>query len=431
MTDRIKKAKQELGALKERPPMKTTAVPWSDRTAAVMAILSEVVYEKFDEENRDIAKLVADTVGLLTKGEKGKTADSPSAEQIEKKLLDFAVAIQNPVKDGSDANSDLRNALAAFDYQLAGVFNSPSAFQQAGFRNSVFGWLKAAWRFVSKILRGNVSGFAFLHDTQGMIVVRPPKSERTGPPPTDDVLKDPGEIVIVFRGTQQMRDWLTNINTSKREVEAKHRESGKVFIGNFHAGFYEALDSVWKQIQPQIQAANEIAPGAPVYLTGHSLGGALATIATWRLEQETDLPIASCYTFGAPRCGDKNLTNSYATPIHRVVNGGDPVPFVPPSYILLDIFKIGARLIPNWGERIAKFLVQRQKFQHYGQQRYLPMLTRGPDGRYPDFELRMGVHPLERVARTIARIFNGGVRNPAYYHSMGIYRRKLIQWYKR
>lgn len=41
--------------------------------------------------------------------------------------------------------------------------------------------------------------------------------------------------------------------------------------------------------------------------TGHSLGGALATLAAVEVAQEQDLPGVKCITFGAPRTGTLQL----------------------------------------------------------------------------------------------------------------------------
>lgn len=39
----------------------------------------------------------------------------------------------------------------------------------------------------------------------------------------------------------------------------------------------------------------------PIYVTGHSLGAALATIAAARIAVEHDLPLAALYTVGSPK----------------------------------------------------------------------------------------------------------------------------------
>ena len=71
-----------------------------------------------------------------------------------------------------------------------------------------------------------------------------------------------------------------------------------------------------------------------LYLTGHSLGGALATIAACELLAE--FPITGIYTFGQPRVGDAVtaafIRYHYPTGYHRFVFDDDIVPRVPPGY---------------------------------------------------------------------------------------------------
>jgi alpha-beta hydrolase superfamily lysophospholipase len=73
----------------------------------------------------------------------------------------------------------------------------------------------------------------------------------------------------------------------------------------------------------------------PLFLTGHSLGGALATLAASRW------PARACYTFGAPRVGDGAFARTLRAPLYRVVNGQDVVPRVPPASDLLGFADAG------------------------------------------------------------------------------------------
>ena len=75
---------------------------------------------------------------------------------------------------------------------------------------------------------------------------------------------------------------------------------------------------------------------------GHSLGGALAVVATW---YQSSARLAACYTFGAPRVGDHGLIDRFRTPIYRIVNGPDPAPFVPPSGAFISFMKSVVRVI--------------------------------------------------------------------------------------
>ena len=120
-----------------------------------------------------------------------------------------------------------------------------------------------------------------------------------------------GERALVFRGTHAHADWLSNLDALL--VPAPRG-------GLVHKGFSDALDRIW----PELSSALETLEG-PVIYAGHSLGGALATIAASRRSPHT------LYSFGAPRVGNSDFNASLEdTPWFRVVNGRDLVCQVPP-----------------------------------------------------------------------------------------------------
>lgn len=120
-----------------------------------------------------------------------------------------------------------------------------------------------------------------------------------------------GFAVLVFRGTQGLRDWWTNLRIGTRTWPP----GGKV-----HEGFLRALHKVRKPIADALVGID-----TPIFVTGHSLGGALATLSA------SLQPFAACYTFGAPRVGDRAFYDSLQCPLHRVVNDRDLVPALPPE----------------------------------------------------------------------------------------------------
>ncbi|MEO8135818.1 MAG: lipase family protein, partial [Betaproteobacteria bacterium] len=118
------------------------------------------------------------------------------------------------------------------------------------------------------------------------------------------------------RGTEQgLADWMTNLSLGK-----KRWEQGPARV---HGGFLRALDSVWDEIAAELDRLS-----CPLFYTGHSLGGALATLAGARRT-----PVA-IYTFGSPRVGDAAfVTLTAGLPIHRVDDDRDVVPTVPPQWL--------------------------------------------------------------------------------------------------
>lgn len=124
------------------------------------------------------------------------------------------------------------------------------------------------------------------------------------------LVQAPDVAWLVFRGTASLRDWWTNVQTAP----VAWRQGGAV-----HRGFARGLERVWSDVTAAL------APVAtPVIATGHSLGGALATLAASRRA------FACTYTFGAPRVGDEAFTRTLRGPLHRVVLGRDAVPRMPP-----------------------------------------------------------------------------------------------------
>jgi len=114
--------------------------------------------------------------------------------------------------------------------------------------------------------------------------------------------------ICVFRGTDEFGDLMKDLDVAlAREGEAR-----------VHRGFQRALDLIWDGV---LEALGD----RPAVFAGHSLGGAMATLAAWR-RSET----CCAYTFGAPRVGGRQLREKLSTPVHRVVNNNDFVTRLPP-----------------------------------------------------------------------------------------------------
>jgi triacylglycerol lipase len=123
--------------------------------------------------------------------------------------------------------------------------------------------------------------------------------------------------VLSFRGTEvkQKSDVLADL-TSGKNIEAC---GGKV-----HVGFKGELNKLW----PAIQTTLADNPGN-LYVTGHSLGAAMATIAASRIQDR----VTALVTFGSPRAGNQEFVNSLQVAHYRVQNNNDAVTKVPP-YIM-------------------------------------------------------------------------------------------------
>ncbi|MDE2118276.1 MAG: lipase family protein [Betaproteobacteria bacterium] len=130
-------------------------------------------------------------------------------------------------------------------------------------------------------------------------------------------------LVLTFRGTEPTnpKDWSTDFNAAFTAGPG----------GMVHEGFLIALNYVWSDIWNYIR---ENRKSRSLWVTGHSLGGALATLAAAKLRLEKDEPINGLYTFGQPRAGNRDFANrfdsDFSTQTFRYVNNADMVPRVPP-----------------------------------------------------------------------------------------------------
>jgi len=125
--------------------------------------------------------------------------------------------------------------------------------------------------------------------------------------------------VLAFRGTEsKWQDIQLDINISRKRTEE----------GWIKSGFYDAYELVASQIKAKLSELGN----RPLYITGHSLGGALAVVATQDLEISGYKDyIAACYTFGSPRIGKADFGGNIQSPVYRVVNHLDIVTFLPMS----------------------------------------------------------------------------------------------------
>lgn len=133
--------------------------------------------------------------------------------------------------------------------------------------------------------------------------------------------------ILSFRGTESNE--VQDIVADAR-VNQKPEATGKV-----HAGFQHALDQVWPQIQDSLKEKG--LDQTPLYVTGHSLGAAVATLAANRLQDQGN-NVQGLYTYGSPRVGNSDFAqhvkeNGLSEKSWRVENHNDIVAKVPPPWL--------------------------------------------------------------------------------------------------
>jgi len=124
-------------------------------------------------------------------------------------------------------------------------------------------------------------------------------------------------IVLAFRGTDDVTDWLINLNVVQIE------DHGALV----HRGFCQALTTVWPRIEAKLLALLDHRP-RKIWITGHSLGGALATLTALRI-QRMGIGQLETFTFGQPRVGDRVMAGQITSPFYRFAYYADPVCMAP------------------------------------------------------------------------------------------------------
>jgi triacylglycerol lipase len=138
------------------------------------------------------------------------------------------------------------------------------------------------------------------------------------------IAEGPDLVVLSFRGTASKKNWNTNFHVRLIHPDKTDR---KLLV---HEGFYRAfvtLDEGTLGIADKMEIIKTNTRGnIPIYITGHSLGGALAQIAGAVIGSDQ---VAACYTFGSPRVGNPYFDLWVKVPSYRVMNYADIVPQVP------------------------------------------------------------------------------------------------------
>jgi triacylglycerol lipase len=134
-------------------------------------------------------------------------------------------------------------------------------------------------------------------------------------------------ILVAFRGTEvgEIKDWKSDAN-----IKLVPGKGG----GHVHIGFKKALEAVSSEMAAAVREYRS--KDQPVFVTGHSLGAALAGLAVAAAGSER-VEIAGLYTYGMPRVGNKTFADRFMRKhgkrAYRIVNNNDIVTRVPPSIV--------------------------------------------------------------------------------------------------
>ncbi|ETP03986.1 hypothetical protein, variant 1 [Phytophthora nicotianae CJ01A1] len=159
--------------------------------------------------------------------------------------------------------------------------------------------------------------------------------------------EDHRRLVISFRGTTSKANWKSNLRADQTVLWIKSRGlrwrksclekvkdvAAKIPLLNMalprvHRGFWIAYESIRDELKEVTRLILDENPGISVYITGHSMGGALAVIAAYDLAVNFSITV-NMYNFGGPRVGNPSFRQHYDSCVptsYRVVMDGDIVP---------------------------------------------------------------------------------------------------------
>ena len=117
-------------------------------------------------------------------------------------------------------------------------------------------------------------------------------------------------INVIFRGSESMSDWYYDLQITKKKLDDKYQSpNNNIYV---HRGFYNQLmkNKSFDNILFQVQEALKEYPDYHIYITGHSLGGALCTLFGYLLSYEviSDITVVS---FASPRVGYDDWKEAY------------------------------------------------------------------------------------------------------------------------
>ncbi len=218
--------------------------------------------------------------------------------------------------------------------------------------------------------------------------------------------------VLSFRGTQTEGLTLETFFDVFTDLYATmHTDQNNV---KTHKGFLLAFQKIQADVSQQFQSLIDYG----LYITGHSLGGALALIATSEINSDN---LGACYAFGSPKVGNEEFDDKIKAPIYRVINSFDVVPFLPFTPIMLPLFWLIKKKVKN--DKVKILAENFKEYQHHGDMRFLTNVPVNAEAKvlteYPELNRSLN---LIRLSFTVAKDI--GVQ----HHSLDAYCEKLAGW---
>lgn len=142
-----------------------------------------------------------------------------------------------------------------------------------------------------------------------------------------------GKGYLVFRGTASFNNWMTDLDADHEPYDLVNG------YGEVHDGFLK----LWKSMREDaLSALEEVGVIDSLWITGHSLGGGLSTVAVPDIITQKTFQRVEHYSFASPRVGNPAFTGAYndnGVKTFRVVNTCDFVPQLPGAILGAYTFK--------------------------------------------------------------------------------------------
>merc|ERR1712087_326103 len=144
------------------------------------------------------------------------------------------------------------------------------------------------------------------------------------------------KCMVSFRGSLNGANWYADFLLMLRPWPLNELAGAEWCKGCMaHYGFTEAYDELRADVHRAVEELN----CTRLTLAGHSLGGAIATIASFDLRAAMGYHVDATWTYGKPRIGNAEFVNNFeaaamrqgvSPPLRRVVHYHDPIPRAPP-----------------------------------------------------------------------------------------------------
>eukprot|EP00775_Hariotina_reticulata_P003437 gene3437-3709_t len=313
-------------------------LPFEDELLAAAVVEEKQVETAVEEVVKPAAKQAAQAIKTIA------SSDSSAGEASANKKLaqEKGKALQEVVESAKvTAVQGLTEAIDQVGVQLAG----------SGLVQQAAAVQKSKDVVVKKVVSAadSISQFVQVVDD----VFRPVayiENQQTDTQVWVSVSRELREVVVAFRGTEQVKwkDFVSDINLIPQTLDVERTGGVDLGIGTIplpfvefkknkelmvHSGFLSAYDSIKPKVLKLVDTLTSDATKErpwQIFVTGHSLGGALATLCAYDLAGRRSVTM---YTYGAPRVGNKAFAGAFNERLQgrswRITNTSDIVPSVP------------------------------------------------------------------------------------------------------